>query len=295
MINSSVSRFLFRFSLLWYILVSNEVFQISNLGRSSIKQILDSTTTSMVKHYVSDESIMMFYLFLGLHDDVIKWKKNPRYWPFVRGIHRSPVNSPLKGQWRSFSVFFDLCLYWTSGWVNVSYSRRHHAQYDATVMDQTVDSIAWIADLCSRSRYQEQGQVITCHRSDTVGCKCLSLPLIPDSGTHVLSWLHGLHFIKYVVYYSSRMLDAFVVFTTTSKNTCFSVGRLIWRHQRLERACIYIFWLWYLLGHGGATIHTWTFASDIWILFIFKVLHIISIKHCDPMTLVSHLYEMYHI
>ena len=34
------------------------------------------------------------------HDDVIKWKHFPRYWPFVRGIHRSPVNSPRKGQWR---------------------------------------------------------------------------------------------------------------------------------------------------------------------------------------------------
>ena len=28
------------------------------------------------------------------HDDVIKWKHIPRYWPFVRGIHRSSVNSP---------------------------------------------------------------------------------------------------------------------------------------------------------------------------------------------------------
>ena len=33
------------------------------------------------------------------HDDVIKWKHFPRYWPFVRGIHRTPVNSPHKGQW----------------------------------------------------------------------------------------------------------------------------------------------------------------------------------------------------
>ena len=33
------------------------------------------------------------------HDDVIKWKHFPRYWPLVRGIHRSPVNSPHKGQW----------------------------------------------------------------------------------------------------------------------------------------------------------------------------------------------------
>ena len=41
------------------------------------------------------------------HDDVIKWKHFPRYWPFLRGIHRSPVNSPHKGQ-RSFDIFFDL-------------------------------------------------------------------------------------------------------------------------------------------------------------------------------------------
>ena len=32
---------------------------------------------------------------LAMHDDVIKWKKNPRYCPFVRGIHRSPVNACL--------------------------------------------------------------------------------------------------------------------------------------------------------------------------------------------------------
>ena len=39
------------------------------------------------------------------HDDVIKWKHFPRYWPFVRGIHRSPVNSPHKGQWCGASMF----------------------------------------------------------------------------------------------------------------------------------------------------------------------------------------------
>ena len=32
------------------------------------------------------------------HDDVINGKQFPRYWPFVRGIHRSPVNSPHKGR-----------------------------------------------------------------------------------------------------------------------------------------------------------------------------------------------------
>ena len=44
-----------------------------------------------------------------MHDDVIKWKHFSRYWPFVRGIHWSPVNSPHKGQWHG-ALFFDLHL-----------------------------------------------------------------------------------------------------------------------------------------------------------------------------------------
>ena len=34
------------------------------------------------------------------HDDIIKWKHFPHYWPLVRGIHQSLVDSPHKGQWR---------------------------------------------------------------------------------------------------------------------------------------------------------------------------------------------------
>ena len=41
------------------------------------------------------------------NDDVIKWKHFPRYWPFVRGIHRSPVNSPHKDQ-RGGALMFSL-------------------------------------------------------------------------------------------------------------------------------------------------------------------------------------------
>ena len=43
------------------------------------------------------------------HDGVIKWKHFPRYWPFVRGIHRSQVNSPHKGQWRGALMFSLIC------------------------------------------------------------------------------------------------------------------------------------------------------------------------------------------
>ena len=52
-----------------------------------------------------------------IHDDVIKWKHFPRYWPFVRGIHRSPVNSPHKVQWRG-ALRFSLICAWINAWVN---------------------------------------------------------------------------------------------------------------------------------------------------------------------------------
>ena len=44
-----------------------------------------------------------------LHDDVIKWKHFPRYWPFVPGIHRSPVNSLHKGHWCGALMFSFIC------------------------------------------------------------------------------------------------------------------------------------------------------------------------------------------
>ena len=74
-------------------------------------------------------------LFLW-HDDVIKWKHFPRYWPFVRGIHRSPVNSPYKGQWRGALMFSLICV-WINAWVNNREAgdlRRYQAHYDVTVM-----------------------------------------------------------------------------------------------------------------------------------------------------------------
>ena len=45
------------------------------------------------------------------HDDVIKWKHFPPYRTFVRKIHRSPVNSPHKGQRRGALVFWYPCLH----------------------------------------------------------------------------------------------------------------------------------------------------------------------------------------
>ena len=89
------------------------------------------------------------------HDDVIKWKHFPRYWPFVRGIHRSTVNSPHKGQWRGALMYSLICV-WINGWVNNREAgdlRRYPAHYDVTVMTSSIsmgygyqfeDQVAWI-------------------------------------------------------------------------------------------------------------------------------------------------------
>ena len=71
-----------------------------------------------------------------IHDDIMKLKHFPRYWPFVRGIHRSPGNSPHKGQWRRAFIYFLICA-WINGKVNNREAgdlRRYRDHYDVTVV-----------------------------------------------------------------------------------------------------------------------------------------------------------------
>ena len=71
-----------------------------------------------------------------IHDDVIKWKHFPRNWPFVREIHRSPVNFPHKGQWRG-ALMFSLIYARINDSVNNHEAgdlRRQHGHYDVIVM-----------------------------------------------------------------------------------------------------------------------------------------------------------------
>ena len=55
------------------------------------------------------------------------------FWPFVRGMHRPPVDSPHKGQWRGAFIFS-----WSAnGWANTRDAgdlKHHLAHYDVTVM-----------------------------------------------------------------------------------------------------------------------------------------------------------------
>ena len=73
----------------------------------------------------------------------------------VRGIHRSPVNSPHKGQWRGALMFSLICTR-ISCWVNNGDAgdlRHQRVHYDVTVMwisNNTSDSISfWITVLSS--------------------------------------------------------------------------------------------------------------------------------------------------
>ena len=95
--------------------------------------------------------LTIFSAFSG-HDDIIKWKHFPRYWPFVRGIHWSPVNFPRKDQWRRDFMFSLICV-WINGWVNKREAgdlRCYHAHHDVTVM-VTNQAARWLLYLQSRS------------------------------------------------------------------------------------------------------------------------------------------------
>ena len=68
-------------------------------------------TTVIWNIYIYTYIYIYNHMSFSGNDDVIKWKHFPRNWPFVRGIHRSPLNFPAqKPVTRSFDVFFYLRL-----------------------------------------------------------------------------------------------------------------------------------------------------------------------------------------
>ena len=87
-----------------------------------------------------------------LYHDVVKWKYFPRYWPFVRGIHRSPVNSPHTEIWSFLSASPEKK---NNGKVNKADAgdlRRHRAHYDVTVMAQQANYFTTLCykDTCKK-------------------------------------------------------------------------------------------------------------------------------------------------
>ena len=76
---------------------------------------------SLATQSASASITMSLTCFSWNHGDVIKWKHFPRYWPFTRGIHQSPMNSPHKGHWRGAIIFCLICL---NKWLSKQSRRR---------------------------------------------------------------------------------------------------------------------------------------------------------------------------
>ena len=92
--------------------------------RKNICNYIQNGHVTVIRHHVLHCYFDMRLCIMSwprlLHDDVMKWKHFPRYWPFVGGIHRSPVDLRLN-----------------NGWVNDRDSgnlRRHRAIFDVPVM-----------------------------------------------------------------------------------------------------------------------------------------------------------------
>ena len=112
------------------------------------------------------------------HDDIIEWKCFPRYWPFLRGIHRSVTK------------MFSLICAWTSGWVNnakVGDLRPHCAHNDITVIHFLNFKTS---RLSPTSKYQRKYRYLD-HPI------CISLTFLLCL---VVATLHQYHLITYVGY-----------------------------------------------------------------------------------------------
>ena len=122
----------------YIILIQIALEYVANRPVSTTLALIQIMATRRSGHYLNRWwSCLLTHIYAtGSHDDVIKWKHFPRNWPFVRGILRSPVNSPHKGQWRGALMFSLICV-WINDWVNSREAgdmRRHYAHYDSSVM-----------------------------------------------------------------------------------------------------------------------------------------------------------------
>ena len=146
---------------------------------------------------------MQFNPSIPYHDDVIKWKHFSRYWPFVRGIHQSPLNSPHKGPRRRALIFSLICA-WLNAWVDnceASDLRRHRAHYDVIVMN-TIFETNTKQNRFQRPLYNQVQKILV--RKITVGdigsgnglssIRCRRISWTSDGIFSIKNWTLGIYF-----------------------------------------------------------------------------------------------------
>ena len=90
----------------WVILLDNINCYLARLLVWILWPCLENTTSHiwhLVCQYGQRGGIRNYWP--GQHDDVIKWKHFPRYWPVVRGIHRPRWNPRTKAGGAEFWCF----------------------------------------------------------------------------------------------------------------------------------------------------------------------------------------------
>ena len=89
------------------------VQQMTNISTMYCPSLKKVTAFVPWHHLCMGRSANIFFTcgYFGFccHGDVIKRKHFPHYWPFLRGIHRWPVSSPHKCQWRGTFIFHLIC------------------------------------------------------------------------------------------------------------------------------------------------------------------------------------------
>ena len=106
---------------------------------------------------------MMMLVWAQFDDDGTKWLHFSRYWPFVRGIHWSPVDSHHKGQWRG-ALMYSFISASANSWASNRYAGNlwhHRAHYDVTVMFTQLRSLK---RLCSKQHQCRDARMnVFCH------------------------------------------------------------------------------------------------------------------------------------
>ena len=135
-------------------LIKSSLLAAPKLVKKATSSVVNMTTSDFTRLFLSNWSLT--------HDDVIKWEHFPRYWPFVRGIHRCPVNSPHKGQYRRALMFFDMRLNKLLGKQSRRrFLRRHRAHYDVTVKNKEMIKVPYY---CQGDESACQARDFSAHR-----------------------------------------------------------------------------------------------------------------------------------